>query len=398
MSGTAASPARAAAHAVIRRTLAEGAYADRALHGEARRLAARDRALAKRLAFGAVQHRGTLDWIVARHARGPLEPRVRAALHLGLEQLVFLDGIPAHAAVSESVELAKPSPGHRVVNAVLRRVAREGVELPSDETPEGAAIAHAHPEWLVRRWWDWLGAERTRALLAADNRPAELALRVNPLAGPVDLGDVPGRREGETIVVEGPFDAFGHPGYAAGAFVPQSRAAQRVAPFLAPRPGERVLDLCAAPGGKTTHLAALMGDEGEVVAVERHAGRAAALRRTCARMHARSVRVVVADAAAFGDEAGFDRVLLDPPCSGLGTLQAHPDLRWRVQPEDIPRLAALQDRLLAAARANLRPGGRLVYAVCTLSPEEERLRTPEWWRTLPSEDGTDGFYSARDGG
>lgn len=392
-----ASPARRAAHEVVLRTLRDGAYADRALHAAANGLEPRERALAKRLAFGAVQRRGTLDWICDRHARGRLDPAVRAALHLGLEQLLFLDGIAEHAAISESVELAKPSPGHRLVNAVLRRVQREGVELPGDDEPDGAAIRHAHPLWLVELWWKWLGADRTRALLAADNEPAQTALRVNPLAGERDLSDIPGARDGETIVVDGAFDAFAHPGYAAGAFTPQSRASQRVGRYVDPRPGERVLDLCAAPGGKTTHLAALMAGEGEVVAVERHEGRAQALRATCERMHAHGVvRVVTADARSFRDEARYDRVLLDPPCSGLGTLQAHPDLRWRVQPDDLPVLAAQQDELLDAARANLRPGGTLVYSVCTLNPGEERLApSDEAWRTLPSEDHTDGFWAAR---
>ncbi len=390
-------PARRAAHAVVLRTLVDGAFADRALHGEARDLDGRDRALAKQLAFGAVQRRLTLDHVIDQHVDRKLEPGVRAALQIGLFQLMFLDGIAPHAAIGEAVELAKPSPGHRLVNAVLRRVQREGAGLPRDDTPEGAAIRHSHPLWLVELWWDWLGPEQTRALLAADNEPAELALRVNSLVEH-DLDDIPGRRDGQAIVVDGPFDALAHPGYAAGAFTPQSRASQLVAPIVDPEPGERVLDLCAAPGGKTTHLAALMEGTGEVVAVERHPRRAQALNATCWRMRANNVTVVTADAKAFDGDHGFDRVLLDPPCSGLGTLQSHPDLRWRIAPADIDRLAAEQDELLAAARCALRPNGTLVYSVCTLSPREERLVTGDVQRTLPPVDRTDGFYIARDGG
>jgi 16S rRNA (cytosine967-C5)-methyltransferase len=397
MASTTVTPARRAAHSVVRRTLVDGAFADRALHGEARGLDARDRALAKQLAFGAVQRRLTLDHVIAEHVDRKLEPDVRAALQLGLFQLMFLDGIAAHAAIGEAVELAKPSPGHRLVNAVLRRVQREGAELPSDETPEGAAIRHSHPLWLVELWWDWLGPDTTRALLAADNEPAELALRVNSLVEH-DLDDVPGQRDGAAIIVDGPFDALAHPGYAAGSFTPQSRASQLVAPIVDPQPGERVLDLCAAPGGKTTHLAALMQGTGEVVAVERHSQRAQALSATCERMRAGNVKVVTADANDFDGAHGFDRVLLDPPCSGLGTLRSHPDLRWRITPADIDRLAAEQDDLLAAARRALKPGGTLVYSICTLSPREERLVTSDVWRTLPPVDQTDGFYIARDGG
>jgi 16S rRNA (cytosine967-C5)-methyltransferase len=391
------SPARRAAHAVVRRTLAEGAYADRALHGEARGLDTRDRALAKQLAFGTVQRRLTLDDVIANHVDQPLEPGVRAALQLGLFQLLFLDGVAAHAAIGEAVELAKPSPGHRLVNAVLRRVQRDGVALAPDDTPPGAALRHSHPRWLVDMWWEWLGAEQTRALLAADNEPAELALRVNSLVEH-DLDDISGLRDDDAIVVDGPFDALAHPGYAAGAFMPQSRASQLVARTLAPAAGERVLDLCAAPGGKTTHLAALMEGEGEVVAVERHPQRARALEATCARMRTPNVTVVVADAKAFEGDGSFDRVLLDPPCSGLGTLRSHPDLRWRVTPHAIEQLAAEQDALLMAARRALRPGGTLVYSVCTLSPPEERLASDDVHRTFPHLDGTDGFYIARDGG
>ena len=393
----AVSPARRAAYAVVRRVLADGAWADRALHGEARELSPRDRALAKQLAFGTVQRRLTLDHLIDERTKGRLEAGVRAALQLGLFQLLFLDRVAEHAAIAEAVELAKPSPGHRVVNAVLRRVQREGVELPADTTVTGAAIRHSHPPWLVALWWNALGASETRALLEANNRPAELALRVNPLVE-FDLSDIPGRRDGQTIVVDGAFDALAHPGYPAGAFTPQSRASQLVAGVVDPQPGERVLDLCAAPGGKTTHLAALMHDEGEIVAVERHPRRARALRATAQRMHASSVRVIAADARTLAPDERFDRVLLDPPCSGLGTLQSHPDLRWRVTPAAIVRLAADQEALLAAARRALRPGGVLVYSVCTISQAEERLAAADPVRTYPHRDGTDGFYIARNGG
>jgi 16S rRNA (cytosine967-C5)-methyltransferase len=392
-----ASPARRAALNVLRRVDEQGAYADRALHGESKGLDARDRALAKRLAFGTVQRRGTLDWIVARHVDRKLEPQVRAALRLGLYQLLYTD-VPQHAAVAESVELAKPSPGSKLVNAVLRKVLREGVELPADDNPKGAAIRHSHPEWLTLLWWDWLGADEARALLAANNEPSELALRINPLAG-VDV-DLDGRREDDALIIDGAFDVLAHPLYAAGAITPQSRASQRVAPAVDPQPGERILDLCAAPGGKTTHLAALMGDRGEIVAVERSAQRAQALTVQAERMHATSVRVHVGDAreisaAALGGT--FDRVLVDPPCSGLGTLSSHPDLRWRATPESIEELRTEQEAIVAAARSALKPGGRLVYSTCTLSPREEIVNGTVV-RTLPHRDHTDGFYIAVDDG
>jgi 16S rRNA (cytosine967-C5)-methyltransferase len=393
------SPARRVAYTVVRRVFEEGAYADLALHGEAKELDTRDRALAKQLVFGTVQRKGTLDWVVDNLVEQRVEPAVRAALWLGLYQLLFLDGIAPHAAVAESVELAKPSPGHRLVNAVLRRVQREGVELPSDEQPAGAAIRHSHPQWLVEMWWEMLGAAETRLLLAANNEPAETAVRVNTLVvpeGPDGL-DLPGRREDDAIVLDAPLDVFASELFETGAITPQSRASQAVARVVEPQPGERVLDLCAAPGGKTTHLAALMRDEGEIVAVERHPGRARALEETCRRMRASIVRVHVGDAKE-GVPGAFDRVLVDPPCSGLGTLRSHPDLRWRASPGGIDAMAGEQDAILGAARRALAPGGRLVYSTCTISAREERLRGSWCKQLLPHRDDTDGFYIARDGG
>jgi 16S rRNA (cytosine967-C5)-methyltransferase len=425
------------AFAVARRVFEEGAYADRALHGEAQRLglSSRDRALATRLAYGVVQRRDTLDHVIealAGRRVAKLEPAVLAALRLGVLQLAFLDRIPAHAAVGESVELAKrASPrGAGLVNAVLRRAARDARPLIAalpDSTAAQAALRHSHPRWIAELWFDALGPEQARALMAAGNEPAETAVRANTLRIDADqlaerLAVATHRADGlpEGLVLDEPFDAFSSPLWEEGLFMPQSRAAMAVARILDPRPEEEVLDLCAAPGAKTTHIAALMQDSGRVVAVERHPGRADALRRTAARMGAGSIEIRTSDATE--PQGAFDRVLVDPPCSDLGTLAARPDARWRKTPEDVAELAAQQSEILAAAARAVRPGGVLVYSTCTISPaeNEERIAAflrqhadfalddppsdlPVWdhpsvprvKQTLPHRDGTDGFFIAR---
>jgi 16S rRNA (cytosine967-C5)-methyltransferase len=432
-------PARRCAYAVVRRVFEQGAYADQVLQAEARELDARDRALAMRLAYGAIQRRLTLDHLIERLAGRPvarLDAPLLAALRLGLYELLYLSGAPDRAVVADCVELAKAGrgAGHGLVNAVLRRAAREGPpallgELRED-TPEQAAIAHSHPEWIARLWWEELGATEALALMAADNEPGELALRVNTLrADPASVARelaVATHTEpdlSEALVLDGPFDLHGSRAWDAGAILAQSRAAMLVARSLDPQPGERVLDLCAAPGGKSTHIAALMGDEGEVVAVEHNPARASELRETAQRLHARSVRVEVSD-AALARPAGelFDRVLVDPPCSGLGTLQARADLRWRVTPEQVSQVTVLQAKILAAGAGALRPGGVLVYSTCTISPSENERqiqmflarnpdfaledltneqkiythpRAPKLLMTMPHRDHTAGFFIAR---
>jgi 16S rRNA (cytosine967-C5)-methyltransferase len=432
-------PARRCAYAVIRRVFEQGAYADRALQSEAEDLDARDRALAMRLAYGAVQRRGTLDHLIERLAgRAParLDAPVLGALRLGLYELLYLDGAPDRAVVADCVELAKTqrSSGHNLVNAVLRRAAREGAAALigglRDDTPDRAAIAHSHPLWLARQWWSELGPADARALMAADNEPGELALRVNTLcAEPAAIADELGVAThtdpelSEALVLEGPLDVHRTQAWGAGAILAQSRAAMLVARALDPQPGERVLDLCAAPGGKSTHLAALMGDEGEVLAVERNPSRAKALSDTARRLHANCVRVELSDAALERPEgAVFDRVLVDPPCSGLGTLQARPDLRWRVTSGHVEQLKDIQERILTAGAKALRPGGVLVYSTCTLSAAENEQqielflsknsdfalddlmherqihthpRAPMVLLTMPHRDHTAGFFIAR---
>jgi 16S rRNA (cytosine967-C5)-methyltransferase len=424
------SEARVCAYAVLRRVFEDGAYADRALQAQAHRLDARNRALAMRIAYGAIQRRGTLDHVMV---------------------------------VADAVELAKSGArgGHGLVNAVLRRATREGADLLdglSEDTPAQAAVKHSHPEWIARLWWAELGAEQARALMAYDNEPGEVTLRANTLLTDAptlarELAAVGGSRDDEAgrageradgsrgsatpvrtridpdipeaLVLEGPFDMHASSAWQQGLFIAQSRAAMLVARTLAPVPGETILDLCAAPGGKTTHLAALMDGTGQVVAVERDRRRAGALSRTVQRLHAHNVRVEHADAAQVRPEgAAFDRVLVDPPCSGLGTLQARPDLRWRMEPSRLSGLEHAQASILAAGAVAVRPGGVLVYSTCTISPtENERriaafldanpdfalddlgielpaLRHPsphasETVLTLPHRDRTAGFFIAR---
>ncbi len=428
------SEARRVALDVLRRTFEQGSYTDRAFQTAARDLQPRDRALAMRLAYGAVQRRATLDHLIEQCAERPvskLEPLVRAALRLGSYELCFTQDAQ-HAAVNDTVELARASRGKGVVNAVLRRLAREHTELLAaldDRTPAAAATMHSVPTWIANEWFETLGADSARALLARVNEPAEHALRANTLltdaatlAAALDVrSTVPGDPP-EAVVVHEQFDAHGSRLWAAGHFMPQSRASMLVAHALDPQPGDRVLDMCAAPGAKTTHIAALMRDQGQITAIERNKGRADELQRTVTRMGAHHVTVRLHDAGEFrADGPKFSRTLVDAPCSGLGTIQSRPDLRWRVTPEAVQALAAQQARLLSAAARATAPGGVLVYSTCTISvAENERQigafldehrefqvidlepRFPAWshprgggWLlALPHLQGSDGFFIA----
>ena len=428
------SPARACAYRVARRVFEHDAYADRALHAEAGALDARERAFAMALSYAVVQRRATLDHVIERlsgRSIARLQPPVVAALRLGVAQLLLLDGVAEHAAVDESVKLVKLDAPRAagLVNAVLRRTTREGAEIVAamdDATPERAALLRSVPVWLARLWFDELGADQARALLAAINEPAESALRVNTLVATVGevsqrlpVGAAPAAGFPDALILDGPFDAHGSELWERGMIMPQSRGSMTPPLLLGARPGERVFDLCSAPGAKATQLAAAMADEGTLVCVERNARRAEGLRRTLRRMHAGSATVRVADAGepvADGWAGTFHRVLADPPCSGLGTLQSRPDLRWRTSPERIAAATVLQGRVLAAAAAAVRPGGLIVYSVCTISRAEseavvDRFRAGNedfvvepacdrdsgapYLQLLPHLHGTDGFFVAR---
>jgi 16S rRNA (cytosine967-C5)-methyltransferase len=394
------SPARSLAFATIRATFEEGAFTERAFRAEADRLDldGRDRAQAQRLAYGTVQRRGTSDVAIERLAGRStrlLDPPVLAALRLGLYELIFADATPDHAAVDQAVELVKGAGAAHasgLVNAVLRRAAREREQLTTDlldddSTP--AAVADSAPQWLAEMWWRELGEEAARSTLAACNERVEVAMRVNPLRGERDqvLGRL--REAGveallpeapwplaapETIVIDGRTGDAVPEAVEAGELTPQSRGSAAVVEVFDPQEGEHVLDLCAGPGIKTGQIGERMGDRGEVISVELDPKRAAEIAAQASRLGLHCVTVIEADATESGMAPGFDRVLLDAPCSDLGTLASRPDARWRKSPKTIERLLEVQDRLLRRAAAVLRPGGTLVYSTCTISRRENEER------------------------
>jgi 16S rRNA (cytosine967-C5)-methyltransferase len=399
---------RRAAYRVVLRVFEDDAYADRVLRTAAEGLDARDRALAQRLAFGTVQRVRTLDHAIETLGRRPvrkLDPPVRAALRLGAYQLGFAEGIPRHAAVNETVELVRAAGLERAVpfaNAVMRRVA-DGIRpllaaLP-EETPREAALKHSYPDWISELWWDELGPDDARALMRAQNEPPETVVRLVRGDPPGEPTDIPGAYR---------VDRIDERALAEGRVWPQSRGSQLAGLAVGSGDGERTLDLCAAPGGKATMLA------GEVVAVEINEGRARELQENVRRLDAAHVTVVRADATQLPpDLTAFDRALVDAPCSGLGVLAGRPDLRWRARP-----LPELQLELLRAAAARVRPGGAILYSVCTIAraeneevvdasglrvdptvaeewPQFRHPRRPEFLLTRPDTHGTSGFFIAR---
>jgi 16S rRNA (cytosine967-C5)-methyltransferase len=396
------SPARSLAYSTVRATFEDGAFTERVFRAEADRLGltGRDRAQAQRLAYGAVQRRGTADVAIERLAGRStrlLDPPVLGALRLGLYELLFADATPDHAAVDQAVELVKGAGAAHasgLVNAILRRAVREREQLAEDllgddSNPATAAVADSAPQWLAEMWWRELGEGAARSTLAACNERIEVAMRVNPLRADRESMLARLRAAGvgvnapeagwplaapEILVIDNRVGEAVPAAIGAGELTPQSRGSAAVIEVLDPQEGEHVLDLCAGPGIKTGQIAARMGDRGEVISVELDAHRAAEVAAQAARLGLRSVSVIEADATEAGMAPGFDRVLLDAPCSDLGTLASRPDARWRKSPKLIERLLGVQDQLLRSAAAVLRPGGTLVYSTCTISRRENEER------------------------
>lgn len=379
---------------VLRSVETRGGFADRVLDGRLQRagcLDERDRALATEIVYGVLRRRGTLDRVIEGHVRKPLErldAEVMEVLRIGAYQILFLDRVPDHAAVHVSVELAHRAakPGTAgLVNAVLRSLCRKKSRTGKEALVRGAARGEPDfPGWLKDLWKRDLGAPRARELLHALLAQPDVTLRVNPLkTARQDLVEALAREgvlaepmEGlpwALRVVKGSGDIRKTHCCSEGLCVQQEAASQLVVDLLRPCPGERVLDVCAAPGLKTSQIGARMGNRGVLVALDRKPARVRELRRLCWRMGVRLTGALAADGSRPGaaglKERSFDRVLVDAPCSGLGILRRTPEKKWR-PPPDFQALADLQAGLLCSAAGLVREGGVLVYSTCTVNRQE----------------------------
>ena len=424
------------------------AYADVLLDQtlKAKSLSSPDRALLTELTYGTLRWRGRLDAHLAPLLRRPLEktdPFLKNLLRLSLYQFIFLDRIPDYAAVNEAVELTKSRAGGKAggfVNGVLRNFLREAKQVAKPDLKESPINAVAeywsHPEWLVKKWLRYFSTTETEALLQANNQEAPLVLRTNLRHGTregllelfqsrnIQASPAPWSPQGITVQSKGLVENL--PGFHEGNFQVQGEASQLVAYLLDPQPGERILDACAAPGGKTTQIAELMDDRGVVVATDISAKGLKRLQENAIRLRLESIRAFQADLSkplSRSLSQPFDRILIDAPCSGFGTLRSHPEIKWNRGEADIKRLSELQEKILVNAASNLKPGGVLVYSTCTLIDDENErvvktflqqqkefvldgataylpqparsLVRGNYFMALPHKHNTDGFFAAR---
>jgi len=436
--------ARMTALEVLNKVEINGAYANLALAEQLRRrsLSEQDRRLATELAYGTVKALGTLDWMIEHYIKMPrkkLSPVVLNILRLGFFQLFFLPRIPAPVVCNETVALAAQR-GHRgiisFVNAVLRSAVRDpnrAVLPPREKQPvEHLALKYFHPVWMVRRWFERLGADECEALCQANNAVPPVTARVNTLKtdresllNTLAVGGAAAARP-SSLVPEGiildEHEALDRlPALQAGLMQIQDESSMLASHVLRPRPGEFIIDACGAPGGKTTHIACLMGNQGRVLSIDIHKHKLALVKHNARQLGISIVETRQFDAASlhrhFRGQA--DRVLVDAPCSGLGVIRRKPDSRWRKKEDAIKELPALQQAILASAADCVKPGGVLVYSTCTTEPEENEeviniflARRDDFmadvagaWLPYPTQekfvqlwphrDGVDGFFIAR---
>jgi len=400
-----------------------------------------DRKLLTELVYGTLRMRGRLDWIIGRLYRGKestLETTPRNILRTALYQLLFTDRIPAFAAVNEAVGIARQRcpAAAGLVNAILRNAIRnqENMTWPEMAKDPGRALSvlHSHPRWLVERWLDLYGIGETISICRANNDVPPMTARVNSLK--ISREKIVTELSANGIMAERTrFSPDGLHLLTAGADLRrtgffregliriQDEASQLVSRVVAPRPGERILDICSGTGGKTLHLAAIMENRGHITAMDLHPDKLLLLSEEAYRLGVTISEILPGDATAMPEpfRAAFDRVLVDAPCSGLGTLRRNPEIRWRIVPSDIETAMDLQKRLLANAADTVKPGGLLVYCVCTVTQEEnesvvddllaarhdfkhippegvppELIDARGIFRTSPHREGMDGFFAA----
>ncbi|HHT02512.1 MAG TPA: 16S rRNA (cytosine(967)-C(5))-methyltransferase RsmB [Firmicutes bacterium] len=394
MSGAKWSARRVAAE-VLYRVESREAYAGMALDSffQKHPVPARERAFATELVYGALRRRNTLHWLLEQVSRRPLteiDPRLLAILETAVYQLWFLSGSPEYAVVHEAVELARQG-GHAgtagFVNGVLRELLRQRWQIsypdPKEDPAGHLSLAGSHPRWLVERWLGRWGFSEVQRLCALNNQPPPVVIRVNTLrtdgaglaAALARDGYIcrPGRWVAEALQLQaGEVPLAKTSAWQDGLCQVQDESSMMASLVLDPRPGQFVLDVCSAPGGKTTHLAALMKNRGRLLAIDVHAHRLRLVAENCRRLGVSIVQTCPGDARRVLPNLPnlADRILLDAPCSGTGVLRRRPDARWRINPNQIRDLPVLQGELLQAAANCLRPGGRLVYSTCSIEPEE----------------------------
>ncbi|WP_397376356.1 16S rRNA (cytosine(967)-C(5))-methyltransferase RsmB [Paenibacillus vietnamensis] len=366
-----------------------------------------DAGLVTELVYGTIQRQATLDYWLGRFvSKGihKLEPWVHQLLRMSAYQLLYLDRIPAHAAVNEAVAIAKKR-GHAgisgMVNGVLRSIDRNRAELTvsgiTDPDPaKQTALRHSYPEWLVRRWIEVYGAETAEAICEAGNDQPPASIRVNPLR--TSRGELierlradgldaePSAAAPAGIIVRRGGNLTELDGFRDGLWTMQDISSMLVAEVVAPQPGMQVLDCCAAPGGKSTHLAELMGGKGKVWANDLHAHKRELIAAQSERLKLRNVEAITGDAMKLGERfkpGSMDAVLLDAPCSGFGVIKRKPEIKWTKTAGDVTEIAALQQRLLDAVCGLVRPGGVLVYSTCTMEPAENEEQVARFLREHP---------------
>ncbi len=380
------------------------AYLDKMLEIELKNseLSGQDKSLLFEIVHGVIRWLGRIDWILTGFHKGQFSkstPDVKNAMRVALYQILFLDRVPDYAAVNEAVTFVKKFQGEKpagLTNAILRNIIRkkDAINFPDKEEDIVAYLSayYSHPNWLVRRWIKRYGAEFTEKMLIENNRKPKLSLRVNNLVtskeemkkllDSVELRYKDGRYVKEFITLYGLTNITDWEYFTKGYFSVQDESTGIPCELLDVKPGMKVLDLCAAPGGKTGILADKMKNEGELVAVDKYESRLKILEKNLERMHAKNVRTVVVDALEF-EEEGFDRILIDAPCSGLGTLTKKPDIKWKRDQGDIRKLNAVQSDLLRHATKLVKPGGFIVYSTCTIEPEENFEIVKEFLRENP---------------